>query len=81
MVGRFCLACEDLLTPLPGIKSTARKTILEGRDVHARKTGFAAYRATVDIAKMKQDPDIAWIVDQPNINLWFVILDKWRVCR
>ena len=32
--------------------------------------GFAAYRATVDVQKMKLDPEIAWILEKPSLNIW-----------
>jgi len=34
-------------------------------------TGFAAYRATVDTEKIKSDPDTAWLLDNPGLNLWY----------
>ena len=33
-------------------------------------TGFAAYRATVDVEDMRQDPQTSWLLDNPNLNLW-----------
>jgi salicylate hydroxylase len=33
-------------------------------------TGFAAYRATVNVSKMLADPSIAWLVEKPTLNLW-----------
>lgn len=52
-----------------GIKSIARKIVV-GREIPPKETGFAAYRATIDANKIRADPEIAWIVEQPNINLW-----------
>lgn len=63
---RFAL---PMLIFVTGIKSTARKVVV-GDNIPPRKTGFAAYRATVDVDKIKADPNIAWVVEQPNINLW-----------
>lgn len=62
--------CESHLLIIAGIKSAARQNILGGEELSPQDTGFAAYRATVDVEKMRADPDIAWIVEQPNINLW-----------
>jgi salicylate hydroxylase len=53
-----------------GIRSAARKLILGDKDQPPVLQGFAAYRATVDTEKMKQDPDIAWLVEKPSQNLW-----------
>jgi salicylate hydroxylase len=53
-----------------GVKSLARKHILGGKDKEPLKTGFAAYRATVDVAKMQQDPDTSWLLNKPGLNIW-----------
>lgn len=37
------------------------------------QTGFAAYRATVDVAKMKADPEISWLLERPSLNIWYGI--------
>jgi salicylate hydroxylase len=34
--------------------------------------GFAAYRATVDVGLLKEDPDTAWLLEKPALNIWFV---------
>jgi salicylate hydroxylase len=34
--------------------------------------GFAAYRATVDVDLLKSDPDTAWLLEKPALNIWFV---------
>lgn len=34
------------------------------------RTGFAAYRATVDVEKMRDDPDTAWLLEKPALNIW-----------
>jgi salicylate hydroxylase len=34
-------------------------------------TGFAAYRATVDVAKINADPELAPILEKPSINIWY----------
>ena len=55
---------------LGGIKSIARSYIEgEGKSplIH---TGFAAYRATLDVGKIKADPDTAGLLEKPGLNLW-----------
>jgi len=52
------------------VKSVARKIILGGDDKPPRPTGFAAYRATVDVEKMKVDPDVSWLLEKPCLNIW-----------
>lgn len=32
--------------------------------------GFAVYRATVPVEKMKKEPDLAWLLEQPDVNIW-----------
>lgn len=44
--------------------------MLGGIDDPPRPTGFAAYRATVDVEKMKADPEVSWLLDQPALNIW-----------
>ncbi|KFY25049.1 hypothetical protein V491_01919 [Pseudogymnoascus sp. VKM F-3775] len=60
----------DLIVAADGIKSAARKLVLEGEDKPPQQTGFAAYRATVDVEKMKTDPDISWLLEKPSLNIW-----------
>jgi len=61
--------------PLPflGIKSAARELLLPHGDHVPAFHGFAAYRATVDAQKIRQDAEIAWILEKPCINLWYAI--------
>ena len=65
----FSFYIESNFDLVLGIKSEARE-VVTGLSIPPTATGFAAYRANVDIDKIRQDPDIAWIVEQPNINLW-----------
>jgi hypothetical protein len=55
-----------------GVKSVARKVVLGGTDKPATMTGFAAYRSTVDVNRMKEDPEIAWLLERPSLNIWSV---------
>lgn len=57
------------LTDPQGIHSTARREIL-GVDKTSLKTGLAAYRATLDVEKIRPESDIAWIVEKPGQNIW-----------
>ncbi|KAF2704919.1 FAD/NAD(P)-binding domain-containing protein [Pleomassaria siparia CBS 279.74] len=60
----------DLVVAADGIKSDARKLVLGGVDQPPREAGFAAYRAMVDTDKLKDDPDVSWLLDNPGQNLW-----------
>lgn len=55
-----------------GVNSLGRQTLLKDQDVEPKKTGFAAYRATVDTWKMRLDPDTAWLLEKSNLNIWYV---------
>ena len=50
--------------------SVARPSILGEDDQEPYAPGFAAYRATVEVDQMRANPDTAWLVDKPNLNLW-----------
>lgn len=54
----------------PGVKSLARNHILPHEKKDPIRTGFAAYRATVDVEKMRDDPDTAWLLENPALNIW-----------
>ncbi|KAJ5654888.1 hypothetical protein N7490_001891 [Penicillium lividum] len=60
----------DLVIAADGIKSVARKFVLGGEDMAFRKPGFAAYRATVDVERMRNDPEVSWILARPALNIW-----------
>ncbi|KIM95487.1 hypothetical protein OIDMADRAFT_45296 [Oidiodendron maius Zn] len=60
----------DLVVAADGIKSIARKLVLGGFDTPPMATGFAAYRATVDVNKIKADQDVAWLLEKPSLNVW-----------
>jgi salicylate hydroxylase len=55
-----------------GVNSTARRTVQGGADHPPQRTGFAAYRAVVDIDRMLCDPDIAWLLEKPSFNLCYI---------
>ncbi|KAJ6104926.1 hypothetical protein N7486_003615 [Penicillium sp. IBT 16267x] len=60
----------DLVIAADGIKSVARKVVLGGEDMAFRKPGFAAYRATVDVERMRNDSEVSWILEKPALNIW-----------
>ncbi|KAM3070208.1 hypothetical protein ACMFMG_003753 [Clarireedia jacksonii] len=60
----------DLIIAADGVKSVARKFVLGGTDIPPEKTGFAAYRATVEAAKIKNDPEVSWLLEKPAVNIW-----------
>jgi salicylate hydroxylase len=53
-----------------GVKSVARKLVGKSGPAFER-TGFAAYRATVDVSRIKTDPELSWLLDRPNLNIWY----------
>lgn len=57
---------------MAGIKSLARRLLDNGPEKPVKHLGFAAYRATVDVSLLKQDPDMAWLLEKPALNIWFV---------
>ncbi|KAF6234795.1 hypothetical protein HO173_007015 [Letharia columbiana] len=60
----------DLIVAADGINSVSRKTILDGVDRVPLRTGFAAYRATVGVEKIREDPAVSWILEKPGMNVW-----------
>ena len=64
-----------LLAGITGLKSIARVKVLGGSDQPPLRTGFAAYRATVDVDKIIADPDTAWLLETPGLNVWYACPD------
>ncbi|KAK2596586.1 hypothetical protein N8I77_013467 [Diaporthe amygdali] len=60
----------DLVVAADGVKSTARSIVAPNGRGAPKFTGYAVYRATVDVAKMREIPEISWVLEQPNLNLW-----------
>jgi salicylate hydroxylase len=60
----------DLILAADGVKSLARPVVLGTPDIPPERTGFAAYRAVVDTDLMRADPDTAWLLEKPGINIW-----------
>ena len=59
----------------PGLKSIARR-IVNGKEVAPQTSGFAAFRATVAAAKLRDDPELAWLLDIPGQHMWYVTASK-----
>ncbi|KAI5919535.1 hypothetical protein F4810DRAFT_687246 [Camillea tinctor] len=60
----------DLIVAADGIRSLAREIVNPGPIGAPKDTGFAAYRATVEFEKIKKFPELAWVMETPNINIW-----------
>ncbi|KAF3763332.1 FAD/NAD(P)-binding domain-containing protein [Cryphonectria parasitica EP155] len=60
----------DLVVAADGVKSLARALVSPGGRGVPKLTGFAVYRATVDVDKMRPFPELAWILEKHNLNLW-----------
>ncbi|KAL1611908.1 hypothetical protein SLS60_000130 [Paraconiothyrium brasiliense] len=60
----------DLIVAADGIRSEARRVVLEERDQPPQQCGYAAYRAMVDVDLMRADPELSWLLDVPGQNLW-----------
>lgn len=60
----------DLIVAADGLRSKARPTILKGADRVAKPTGFAAYRGVIGVEEIRAHPELAWLIDEPNLNLW-----------
>ncbi|KAF9691670.1 hypothetical protein EKO04_010189 [Ascochyta lentis] len=60
----------DLVVAADGINSAARNEIIKAASQEPVFDGFAAYRATVDAKKIRDDPEIAWILEKPSLNIW-----------
>jgi salicylate hydroxylase len=60
----------DVVVAADGIRSAARSIVLGGEHRPAERTGFAAYRAVVSTERMRDDPETAWLLERPAINVW-----------
>ncbi|KIW23274.1 uncharacterized protein PV07_11485 [Cladophialophora immunda] len=60
----------DLVICSDGVKSIGRTKVLGGVDQPPLRTGFAAYRATVDVEEMKAHPELVELLAKPGLNLW-----------
>ena len=48
------------------------RRIVNGKEVAPQTSGFAAFRATVAAAKLRDDPELAWLLDTPGQHMWYV---------
>ncbi|KAE8154365.1 hypothetical protein BDV25DRAFT_136061 [Aspergillus avenaceus] len=61
----------DLIVGVDGINSFARTQLLGSTEKGSpKKTGVAAYRLMVEVSDLLADPETAWVVSNPNLNLW-----------
>lgn len=59
----------DLIIGADGVKSMLRSVILGAPDAPIA-TGDAAYRALIPASKLLEDPDLAPLVQKPEVNIW-----------
>ncbi|KAK1624172.1 FAD binding domain-containing protein [Colletotrichum phormii] len=60
----------DLIVAADGVKSVARNLLPSNQVGATNYTGFAVYRATVDVSKMRKIPEVAWILEKPGLHVW-----------
>ncbi|KIX97613.1 uncharacterized protein Z520_06391 [Fonsecaea multimorphosa CBS 102226] len=53
-----------------GVQSVAVPIVTGSKDKKVIPSGFAAYRATVDAAKIQNDPETAPLLETPGLNFW-----------
>ncbi|RAK81172.1 FAD-dependent oxidoreductase [Aspergillus fijiensis CBS 313.89] len=52
-----CVICSD------GVHSKMRQAIMRGQPVEPRPSGYAAFRALVDIDRLRADPEASWVFE------------------
>jgi salicylate hydroxylase len=67
------LIFANLVVAADGVNSMARRRILNGKGHDPKPSGLAAYRATVDTKKIRADPELSWVLDKSNQNIWRVL--------
>ncbi|KAJ6030199.1 Monooxygenase FAD-binding [Penicillium canescens] len=65
----------DLIIAADGVNLVARTILEESGRSSFENTGVAAYRATVDVERIKNDPEPSWLLDRPSLNLWLDSVD------
>ncbi|KAI8317436.1 FAD-dependent monooxygenase OpS4 [Colletotrichum sp. SAR11_240] len=60
----------DIIIAADGVKSVARDFVPYGEGHGPKYTGFAVYRATVDVSKMRKIPEISWLLEKPGLHVW-----------
>lgn len=61
----------DLIVGADGIHSPARAAVLPEMGSQPKRTEFAAYRATIEVEKMRADPELSWLLEKPSLNIWY----------
>ncbi|PBK71438.1 FAD/NAD-P-binding domain-containing protein [Armillaria solidipes] len=59
----------DMIIGADGVNSLTRNVVV-GSPTPAVRSGDAAFRAVVDVEKMKLDPDLRPFVEPPQLNVW-----------
>ncbi|CAE7183515.1 unnamed protein product [Rhizoctonia solani] len=59
----------DLIVGADGVKSTIREVVVGGPD-KPRPTGDAAYRAIIPAEKMRGDPELEALLENPEMTAW-----------
>lgn len=59
----------DMIIGADGVKSTARKCVVDGADV-AIPTGDMAYRATIRSEQMEGDEDLLTLLNHTEVTCW-----------
>jgi salicylate hydroxylase len=67
------LIFADLIVAADGVNSTARRVIMNGKVHDPKPSSFAAYRATVDTKKIRANPELSWVLENSNQNIWYVL--------
>ncbi|KAK2035313.1 FAD binding domain-containing protein [Colletotrichum zoysiae] len=60
----------DLIVSADGLKSSARSLLPASQIASPNYTGFAVYRATLDVSKMRKISENDWILDKPGVHMW-----------
>ncbi|KAK1579950.1 FAD binding domain-containing protein [Colletotrichum navitas] len=60
----------DLIVAADGLKSSARSLLPSNMVASPTYTGFAVYRATLDVGKIRKIPEINWIIAKPGVHMW-----------
>ncbi|KAJ5087165.1 hypothetical protein N7456_010781 [Penicillium angulare] len=60
----------DLIIAADGVNSSARKLVPKALESTPHITGFASYRAEINMERMKEDPELAELLEKSSLNLW-----------
>ncbi|KAL6868491.1 putative monooxygenase [Trichoderma novae-zelandiae] len=63
----------DLVVAADGISSLARSKLLGSKDPGSEPTGWAAFRMTAEVSKLRADPEVASLIDlQSRSSNWWI---------